>query len=235
MNAPRTKDEFLAFARTHREQWETNLGILRIAQQDIDLMASLIDQSDQDKFAADAAKDAARSLVAIENSTIGELRKLVGGLLTTIEATAKLSDDPTAIWAAADLPEPKTPRELKTPPTPVSVTAQINATGGVDIAWKNPTSDAYKGATYFIIERQLRTGNTLSPFKLIASPADRSFTDTTVPPGHDGATYRVSATRNNKTSQPATVEVNFGVGLDESSSNASNTSSSNGENLAEAA
>lgn len=223
MATPQGKDELIAFARAHRDAWELVLATLGISQAEYDELASLVDLSEQHRAAALSAIDASRSAVIIQDDTLAELRKTLGGLITTITATAKKSSDPASIWAAAELPVPKTPTELKTPPAPISVTGQINASGGVDLAWKNPSKNAFIGATYFIVERSLKVNNTSEDFTYVASPADRKFTDETIPPGYDSATYRVSATRNNKTSQPATVIVNFGVGGSGTAANASPT------------
>lgn len=213
MALPDRIDGLINYAAAHRETWAANLGLLQLSQLEIDQLASLVDDLVAKRAASIHATEASRSATIDQNLALTRVRKLMGGLMTKIKATAKLSDDPDEIYAAADLPVPKTPTDLKAPPPPTAVKGQINSDGEVELSWKNPSKDAFKGSTYFLIDRAMRLGSTMQPFHRIAAPADRKFTDTTVPPGYDGATYRVFATRNNKTSPSDSVNVSFGVGL----------------------
>lgn len=209
---PNKITDIIAFARAHHTSWIRHPQQIGLSQSELDTLGAVIDQIEDDQAGAIAARTASKAATATRNDTLDILLALLSSLIKSIDAYASKTASARAIYNLAELPFHRTPQELDAPPPPANVLAQITNLGSVVLTWRVPSKDAYRGATYYIVQRSLRRiGQGDTPFIVIGQPADRAFVDETIPTGYAGATYRVFATRNNKTSDATAVNVNFGV------------------------
>lgn len=200
---PNGIEEKITFIQTHADLW-TNAP-----PEDIGLDAAFVSEvfalgnlaaTKQD--AAEQARVDSVQATSERNDALNAAVKKTAIGIQKIRTFAEESADPGAVYTAAGIPAPQTPRELKAPPAPISpVVTLLNTTGDAYIQWKNPTSLAFEGKTFFLIERRLTqptpgSGLPVVAFTQIGVSHDRDYTDTTIPSGYGEVAYRIIASRN---------------------------------------
>lgn len=103
---------------------------------------------------------------------------------------------------------------VRATPTPVgeltapgSITATLDTTGALKLAWKATQPRSATAVTYQVWRQIDNTG----PWVYLAGTGEKKFTDNTVPAGSICCTYKIKATRSTSTSAWSMFTVNFGV------------------------
>ncbi len=155
-----------------------------------------------------AARAASKSATIEFYTTFGQMSDMARDFVKTIRAYAETTNNDN-VYALAQVPPPKTPAPIGVPETPTNLTATITAIGTVELAWVG----SLEAGTQFRVER-LAMPLTGGPgtWTAIGVVAEKKFTDTAVPQGQAGVSYRVLAQRSGGVSDASdTRTVHFGT------------------------
>lgn len=159
-----------------------------------------------DALNADLAKKAA---FVQSRTAVTDLRQIAAETLALIKAHADNAADPSAVYAAAQIPEPAPPSPASAPGTPTDFSVLLEQTGAVTLKWKCANPAGVSGTVY---EVRRRTGS--GSFTFIGATGIRQFTDDTLAAGSVNVTYQIIAVRSTIRGLPAQFNVNFGIGGD---------------------
>lgn len=199
---PKGIEEKISFIITHAELWEPSPGSVGLDAATVAAVLALGQAAEAKQAEAEAARLNSTQVTAERNDALDAAVKEITLAIQEIKTFAGRSSDPGAVYTAAGLPEPKTPTELKAPPAPTDVTVTFeNTNGSALVKWRNPTSVAFMGKTYFFVERKLTepvagSGLPVTDWEQIGVSHDRDFTDTALPSGYGQVLYQIRATRN---------------------------------------
>lgn len=216
MILPDKKDAVITFCTNHAAAWADDPPAVGLDASEVADLSFMAVNAFTKRQNVDVTRNAFRSAVIEQDAAINTMRNKAAILLKKIKVFADGTADPQAIYALADLPLPSSGDDLPPPPAPGDVTAKLNNSGTVTVKWDVPMKNAYKGKTFYIVQRSLSapegSGAADVPFTTVASSHDRAFTDFNVPTGYTKASYRIIATRNGENSDTSEEAViNFGV------------------------
>ena len=212
---PRNLIGKIEFFEQHLPVWSVDPAAIGLdAGQIVDLTARTA-QARSDYESALAIRNSAKALTETQNNSVGFMYDLGADLVKTIRAFAETTDN-DAVYAAAQIPAPSPPKPTGAPDMPTNVTADVNNFGYVVVGWKGSRAVG----TQFILQRQMIPVDApAGPWTFVGSSVTNDYTDTTVPTGFAGVSYRVYAQRAGGTSDVSTpTTVSFGTGTGSSSS-----------------
>jgi len=157
------------------------------------------------------AKIAAKGKTLLLSDAVREMANAGGDIIKEVKVKAA-NDGSNVPYELAGIPGPATPSPVAAPGTPFDfLVLLIAANGALQLKWKctNPPNGP---GVYYSIERRLGGGGSTGSFVLLGTSGARKYTDATVPAGTTRVTYRITATRTTGAGNPATFEVQFGVG-----------------------
>ncbi len=224
---PRTLIGRIEFFEQHLPVWATDPAAIGLDAAQIADLTVRTAQARADYEAALAIRNSAKAATETQKSSVDFMYDLGADLVKTIRAFAETTDD-DSVYAAAQIPAPAPPTPTGPPEMPTNVTADVNNFGYVVISWKGSRAVG----TQFILQRQMIPVDApAGPWTYAGSSVTNDYTDTTVPTGFAGVSYRVYAQRPGGTSDVSTpTTISFGTGAGSSS-----TETAGGQNLTIAA
>ncbi len=155
-----------------------------LAQSSVDAQAALDDRIAQAALA--------KSSTITWRTKAGANRDLARDLVRKIRTFALEQEDPAAVYALAQIPEPKTPGDLPEPAVPTDLNVRLNTQGRAVLSFE---STRYGGTVWTVERRTASTQGTLTPWTLAGTTLERTFTDLSTPGGVGAVHYRVRAER----------------------------------------
>jgi predicted dehydrogenase len=193
----------IEFYEQHLPVWSVDPAAIGISATDIIDMSAVVSQARADYDTAQASRNAAKANTEVQNTSVGTMADMGGGLIDTIRAFAKKNDDP-GVYAAAQIPAPQPPTPSGPPDKPTELEASVLLPFGIGLAWKGSVA---VGA-YFGVFRKLSSETS---FSLIETTGDKKFEDITLPAGVDGVDYYIAAMRDDFKVNSVTLQVRFGA------------------------
>jgi len=200
----------LAFTEQRKAVWAAAGAAIGLAPEDT---AALTQSSDEAQSALDdrtAQAALAKSSTITWRTAAKANRDLARDLVRKIRTYALQQEDPDAVYAAAQIPAPKTPGELPAPAVPTDLNVTLDSQGRAVLKFE---STRYGSTTWTIERRTVTTQGTLSQWTLAGFSNERTFVDESTPSGVAGVHYRVRAERPSGVSAYSTpVALPFGSG-----------------------
>ena len=136
------------------------------------------------------------------------LREQAGSTVRTIRAHAETTDDPSALYALAQIAPPAAQSPAPPPTQPKQLNATLIATtGALTLRWKARQPAGTTGTTYLI--RRKLPGE--AAFSFVGVAGKKTFVDDTLPSALTHVQYTVQAQRGARSGPvSAILEVNFG-------------------------
>ncbi|MFG0284196.1 MAG: hypothetical protein ACF8R7_07210 [Phycisphaerales bacterium JB039] len=162
--------------------------------------------------AASAARQASKGATTTLDGAVDTMRDLGGPMINAIRAFAEGAADPSAVYAAAQIPPPASPSPAPAPDAPTDLGATLGGDGSITLTWKI-TRPAPGAQVTTRIYRQLDGAGS---FAWIGDTVDKKFTDSTLPAGTTSVKYQMQATaggQNGPFTFPITIQ--FGSGNNE--------------------
>jgi len=137
-------------------------------------------------------------------------RDKAAGMIANIKAFADAHDDPSVVYALANVSPANAPSPSAPPTQPFNLGYRVQSNGSIKVEW-DATGPA---GTIYNVTRQL-PGETEFTFVGQGDGSDKSFVDTTVPAGTANASYRIQGVRGSQVGlQSVTFTVFFGTAGD---------------------
>ena len=137
-------------------------------------------------------------------------RDLARDLVRKIRTFALQQSDPDAVYAAAQIPAPKTPGGLPEPAVPTDLSVTLDSQGRAVLKFE---STRYGGTVWTVERRTVSTQGSISAWALAGTAIEREFADAQTPSGVASVQYRVRAERPSGVSAFSTpVALLFGAG-----------------------
>lgn len=137
------------------------------------------------------------------------MREYASQSVGIIRGFAKGSEDPEAVYTAAQIPPPADPQPAPEPGVPSNFKTRLLQDGALELTF-DCDNQGEGGVTY---EVRRRDGTSQSePFNFVLNALERKFTDDTIPHGTSSVVYRVQAIRSTGRGSPAVFLVIFGTG-----------------------
>lgn len=143
-----------------------------------------------------------------KRTAIKALRKVLGGLIDTIEAYAKTSEDP-GVYSRALIDPPKPPAPREEPPQPTELATESTSDGSILFTFK---VTAGAGATFEIQRRATPLEGEGAGWQHLATVGDKKHLDEAVPVGQRRVEYRVRATLSSGVASPWSIPAPFDFG-----------------------
>lgn len=207
----------LEFCESHWPIWNATPTAIGLTSTQVGLFKTATQTARADYDAAQAARQASKAATTTLGNSISDMRGSASDLIAQIKAFADLQANPSAIYAAAQIPEPAAPVPLPAPGKPTNFNVNLEPDGSITLSWDSTNSTASTGA-FFTISRKL-PGQTAfigiggAP-GTTAETRRSSFTDSTVPAtaASNGAQYIVQGFRGTRFGTPSdAVVVQFGT------------------------
>ena len=204
----------LEFTQQRKAVWAAAGAAIGLSLADTDALTESSDGA-QAALATRIAKAAeAKSSTVTWHTAADNNRELARDLVRKIRNFALEQEDPTAVYALAQIPEPKTPGELPKPAVPTDLKVTMNTQGRAVLTFD---STRYGGTVWTVERRTASTSGQLSPWALAGTTLERSFTDTHTPSGVASVHYRVRAERPSGVSNfSSPIVLPFGAGGNQS-------------------
>ncbi|HMN42200.1 MAG TPA: hypothetical protein PKE29_15250 [Phycisphaerales bacterium] len=145
------------------------------------------------------------------------MREMAADMIRAVKSFADMQAYPSAIYSAAQIPEPAAPTPAKAPGKPNSIAVNLEPSGAVTISWKATNAAASTGA-FFNIARKLPGHSAFTNFVsangTTSSVRRMSFTDSSIPTSAagQGAQYFITGQRGILHGTPSdAITVQFGV------------------------
>jgi hypothetical protein len=201
---PNTLIGKIQFFEQHLPVWAVNPAAIGLTALQVADLTTLTASARASYDATAAARNTAKALTGQQTDDVATMYDLGADLIKTIRAFAQTTND-NAVYTAAQVPPPSPPSPLGPPETPKNLVGVINSAGEVVLDW----DASLAGGTSFSIERS--TVSSTGPWTLIGTSEESNFTDTVVPSGVEGISYRIIAARSGGTSVPtAPLTILFG-------------------------
>lgn len=200
----------LQFTEQRKGVWAAAGAAIGLAVEDT---AALAQSSDDAQAALDdrVAKAAlAKSSTISWKASAATNRDLARDLVRKIRTFALQQEDPDAVYAAAQIPAPKTPGELPEPAVPTDLDLTLDSQGRAVLKFE---STRYGGTVWTVERRTVSTQGSVSAWTLAGTSIERTFIDGQTPSGVASVQYRVRAERPSGVSAFSTpVSLPFGAG-----------------------
>jgi len=204
---PRTIPELLSWANDHGNLWALAPTTIGLTAAQANAFKAAVSAASGNVAAASAANEAKKAATTTAQSSISALRNSASDVLATIKAFAESSSNPSAVYAAAQIPPPAPPSPIGPPGTPYEPVVTLRGDGAVIIKWKCNNPPNAVGTVYEVRRRIGGTG----AFTYIGVAGVREFVDETLPLGADGVTYQIVGIRSTVRGNYAQFNVNFGI------------------------
>lgn len=198
---PRSKSDTIAYLESRIATWVTeaaNIGLGVDQASDLNLAvvaaAGALDAAEQARAASQAA-------TVTYDAAYAEMRALAGAAIKSIRAYALTTDDPSAVYATAQIPPPAPPQPIPAPAAPTDITFELQSTGAIMLRWKAP--QPAPGAEVFTSVSRKLDGQT--GFTTVFDTGAKEFLDDTIPPGTANVQYVLRAKRGSQVSAPSSV------------------------------
>jgi hypothetical protein len=204
--------EALEFYELHAPVWQARAGVIGLqSSQTVEMSARVA--AARAAFEARQAKAAeARAATIVQTEAMESMRTFGAGLIETIRAFAKSTED-AGVFAAAQIPVPDAPTSMK-PETPRDIRFTLRTDGALEVAWKGK---AHGGSVAYLVSRSVQRGpnDAPGPMQLVGVVGAKSFIDERLPPGTVSATYSIQAAKGTLVSEPSVAtSVRFGCAGD---------------------
>lgn len=203
----------LDFFETRITAWTESAAEIGLLASQSTQLSSLITAARASYDAAQAAKQALKGLIEVQDADLAAMTQYGSQLVQTIRAFAVQTGDPQ-VYATAEIEPRKDPTPI--PPFPASNLSYVLTTSGaLKLTWDGRLSTG----TSYILERAFfdQQGG-VGPFEAIAFVDGLSFTDETIPAGTSNVLYQVKALKGETTTEPtAPIFVRFGTGNESAS------------------
>lgn len=205
---PDTINGALSWATDHIATWDAEVtagagSANGLDTADITALQAALTAADASFAAAQTARSTSKSATLTQNSDVTSLRSLLSQAINKIKNFAVAQADPTAVYAAMDVPAPDTTPTKHYPVQPTNLLAVPDASGTVRLSWDGngnfyPTTYVVEGSSDGVA---WTLQGTASAHKLTLN----GYTP--------GQTYwfRVTATRNDQTSIPSASAAIWGT------------------------
>ncbi len=199
-----TRKQKLQKLKVYLPQWAANAVAIGLTGPQVAGLQSAVDVADDAELAQQAAINAAQMATMDWYHKIDTAAAMAQGYIKAIKAKADIDNNPN-IYVLAGLPEPDNyPTPVQAPGMPTNFAAAITNTGYVQLTWDGTRSSKI----FTSLWRRLPDE---AGYTLVGSVNGMNFTDVTVPPGTQSATYFAVANRQGQSSDPTEiVTVNFG-------------------------
>src|SRR5688500_1717339 len=124
----------IAWFRARLAAWNANLALLGLTAPELATLTAQVEAGDNALADRTEAENVAKAKTAILNAAVDALGTNGGRLVNKIRANAELAANPTAVYAAAQVPAPATPSPVGAPGTPTDFLATLLQGGDVDLA-----------------------------------------------------------------------------------------------------
>lgn len=205
---PRERQEFLNWCEAHGPVWAANAEEIGLTVGQVAGLTSATTEMRTRVTAQTTAKQAARAATESVLEAERTLRSTVSQLVRAIRLHAIQKDDPN-VYVVAQIPPPASGHSPVPPPgQPTDFRVELNPSGSITIRWKARHPEGSDRVIYFVQRKLVGEAN----FSLLGGTGERSFEDTTLPAGVDGATYIITAQRGQVSGPPSQqLAVTFGV------------------------
>ncbi|MFI4915895.1 MAG: hypothetical protein ACIAS6_05230 [Phycisphaerales bacterium JB060] len=192
MRLPQRKIQQLEYLETRVEGWEENQAAIGVA---LELATSTKTKTQAARDAYDDylqkrqdARDARVDWLNAIQAAVGDGR----GCIRSIDAFAKNSANPDAVYALASIAPPKDREPLGKPDTPTGLSVGLSTDGQAIVRWDG----SRQGGTVFTVQRRTTAvGGQTSPWTTLVTVPERTFVDQATPSGVLSVGYRVRAER----------------------------------------
>lgn len=213
---PNGKSELLNFCEQHWPVWNSAPTTIGLTTTQVTTFKTLTEAARADFDSAQAARLASKAATTSLNGSVSDMRESAAMLIAEIKSFAEASSNPSAVYAAAQIPAPAAPTPLPAPGKPTNFAVTLESDGSVTLMWDAADSTASTGA-FFTISRKL-PGQTgfygIGGASGSTSEARRCFfTDGSVPASAagTGAQYIVQGFRGTRSGTPSdAIIVQFG-------------------------
>jgi hypothetical protein len=182
----------LQFTQQRKDVWAAAGAAIGLTLAETDALTASNDEAQAalDNRIAQAAL--AKSSTITWKASAKTNRDRARDMVRKIRTFALEQEDPAAVYALAQIPEPKTPGDLPEPAVPTDLSVSLNTQGRAVLTFE---STRYGGTVWTVERRTASTQGTLTPWVLAGTTLERSFTDTATPGGVAAVHYRVRAER----------------------------------------
>jgi hypothetical protein len=198
---PRRKPEAIAYLENRIAMWVTEAANLGLSVSQASDLNAAIAAASGGLDAAEQARALSRAATVTYNAAYDEMRTLAGAAIKSIRAYALTTDDPSAVYALAQIPPPADPQPAPAPAAPGDITFELQSTGALLLRWKAP--QPAPGAEVFTSMSRKLDGQ--MAFTTIFDTGAREFLDDTIPPGTASVQYVLRAKRGSQISAPSNV------------------------------
>ena len=205
---PKKNAQAIAWVQTRVPVWAAAGATIGVDAQQIGQLGALAGAAATALAEYDAAVAVARAKGEAYRDAVGTMRESAGGQVGRIRGFARTAPNPSAVYAAAQIPPPATPAPSPAPGSPEGFRISLEASGSLRFAFKAVHPAKVKGVTYLVQRQDTPQG----PFQFFKLAKQRTFTDNSFPATSSTISYMVTAQTATKSGQPATVTVRYGGG-----------------------
>ena len=198
---PRRKPEAIAYLENRIATWVAEGVNLGLSVDQASALSLAVASASGALDAAEQARAQSRAATITYDAAYDEMRALGSAAIKSIRAYALTTDDPSAVYALAQIPAPADPTPAPAPGAPTGITFTLQSTGAIMLRWKAP--QPAPGAEVFTSVSRKLDGQT--SFTTVFDTGAKEFLDDTIPPGTANVQYVLRAKRGTQVSAPSSV------------------------------
>lgn len=215
---PDDRIQAIEFCETHVPVWTSApAAAIGLTAGQVTALSGLTTTARARYQAALAARQASKAATESYYAGVSDMRTQVADMVRAIKAFAEQQAKPSAIYTAAQIPEPLPPSPVPAPGKPTDFIVTLQPSGAVTLSWSAVGASASSGA-FFTVARKLPGQNAFvsiggAPGSTVEQRRP-SFTDANVPASaaSAGVQYIVQAQRGADVGLPSdAVTVQFGI------------------------
>lgn len=196
---PRSRAEQINFFEQHVSIWASDPAALGLTSAQVTDLNGLTTAARASFVTVEAARQSAKATTTGYYGATDAMREAGGEAINTIRAFAEASDDPAAVYEAAQIPPRAAPSPAPAPDAPTNIATTVYTTGEVELKWK--VKQPRPGAEIFtVIHRRL---NNTGAYIEFASTGEKMFVDSNIPPGTQSVSYMLRTRRGDQVSVPS--------------------------------
>ncbi len=189
---PKRLNDFLPWASTHAAIWKVSPATIGLTAPQATAVDNAVNTANDNYSLQLAAYDKAKAATLTQQDSTSTARTAVADAIRSIRAFAEQQSNPSAVYAAAQIPSPATPTPMAPPGQPTDFKAQLNSDGSIRLSWKCPNPQGATSTIYFV---RRRLANSTGAYTQVGVVGERAFVDDTIPSSSGGASYIVQAQR----------------------------------------
>lgn len=213
---PDKQVELLNFCEQHWPVWNSAPTTIGLTASQVTTLKALTEAARADFDAAQAARLASKAATTSLNGSVSDMREQAATLIAEIKSFAEASSNPSAVYSAAQIPQPAAPTPKPAPGKPTNFAITLEPDGSVTLSWDAADSTASTGA-FFTVSRKLPGQAGFYGIGGASGSTSESrrcfFTDSSVPASAagTGAQYIVQGFRGTRSGTPSdAIIVQFG-------------------------